>query len=513
LAGEIVGEEAERGRRASDPPRQKFGPEDPGKGTLGDSDAGSAPDTRVSNAAWCSCRETAVVERNAVMADSTPGAWAGNPASGNGADGLAQVSPTGRYVMVFNDDVHGNDAATAEALRSVAGVTNIASTRDFAAGVLDVEQANAADATVFAELGVAVVAANPDQATRLATAGAADARIVAVEPERILYAIAEAPSLSSSYLLGYRDAVTHLCDQAIASAPETTRVDTGPEFVDTPALTWGLQATKAATSSRTGQGTSVAVLDTGLDLGHPDFAGRQITAQSFVPGESPQDMHGHGTHCIGTACGPRAPSQGRRYGIACGAQIMVGKVLNNVGSGTDTNILAGINWAMANGCTVISMSLGADVRAVSVAYEKVGRRALDAGTLIVAAAGNNADRRFGNPGFVGVPANSPSIMAVAAVDERTNLASFSARSNPVSGGQIDIAGPGVNVYSSWPMPHRYNTISGTSMATPHVAGIAALWSEATGDSGPALWKVITQAARELPLPVQDVGAGLVQAPQ
>lgn len=191
----------------------------------------------------------------------------------------------------------------------------------------------------------------------------------------------------------------------------------------------------------------------------------------------------------------------------------MGKVLSNQGSGSDTSILAGMNWAIANGCRVISMSLGADVRTVSAAYEAVGRRALAAGTLIVAAAGNNARRSLGNTGFVGIPANSPSIMAVGAVDSRLRIAEFSARSNPVVGGQVDIAAPGVAVYSSWPMPQRYHTISGTSMATPHVAGIAALWSQSTGATGPTLWSALVRAATRLRLPSVDVGAGLAQAPQ
>jgi subtilisin family serine protease len=203
---------------------------------------------------------------------------------------------------------------------------------------------------------------------------------------------------------------------------------------------------------------------------------------------------------------------GRRYGVTAEVEIFAGKVLDDGGAGTDASILAGIDWAITNGCRVISMSLGADIRAVSTAYETVGRRALAANALIVAAAGNNASRAFGNRGFVGVPANSPSVMAVAAVDADLRIADFSAASNPVEGGQIDIAAPGVDVYSAWLMPRRTNTISGTSMATPHVAGIAALWAQATGAGAQALWDALVQAAQDLDLPASDVGAGLVQAP-
>jgi subtilisin len=111
-----------------------------------------------------------------------------------------------------------------------------------------------------------------------------------------------------------------------------------------------------------------------------------------------------------------------------------------------------------------------------------------------------------------VPANSPSIMAVGAVDRALAVADFSAASSSVEGGQVDIAAPGVDVYSSWPLPRATNTISGTSMATPHVAGIAALWSQRTGATGHELWTQLVQAAQRLPLPANDVGSGLVRAP-
>jgi subtilisin family serine protease len=331
-----------------------------------------------------------------------------------------------------------------------------------------------------------------------------------------MYAIDEPAGASvgyADYVRGWRDAAAALYEQVAAGAA----VEAPPAaavYVDTDQFTWGLQATMVSTSPRTGAGTTVAVLDTGLDLDHPDFADRSITAQSFVSGEAPQDGHGHGTHCVGTSCGPASPQGSRRYGVASDAAILVGKVLSNQGRGTDGSILAGINWAVANQAQVISMSLGANVPWVSTAYETAGRRALDAGSLIVAAAGNNAMRSIGFKGFVGIPANSPSIMAVAAVDSRLGIADFSARSNPlVEGGKVDVAGPGVAVYSSWPMPERYRIISGTSMATPHAAGIAALWHEVTGKMGSGLWSTLVGEAHHLDLPSADVGAGLVQAPQ
>jgi subtilisin family serine protease len=159
------------------------------------------------------------------------------------------------------------------------------------------------------------------------------------------------------------------------------------------------------------------------------------------------------------------------------------------------------------------MSLGADVQQPHPPYTVVGARALEKGTLIVAAAGNNARRHQRNWGFVGAPANSPYIMAIAALEEDLSVAYFSARSSRGRGGQVDNAAPGWQVYSSWILPQKYNTISGTSMATPHAAGIAALWAEKTGLRGAALWSVLAQESDRLYEPSVDVGAGLVLAPQ
>ena len=162
------------------------------------------------------------------------------------------------------------------------------------------------------------------------------------------------------------------------------------------------------------------------------------------------------------------------------------------------------------------MSLGAATRpgqSFSFIFEIVARRVTRAGTLIVAAAGNESRRESGIVSPVGHPANCPSIMAVGALDSQLRVAPFSNGGINPQGGQVDIAAPGVDVRSSWRMPTGYRTISGTSMATPHVAGLAALHAQANPDSTPReVWSLLTQTARRLPLPSLDVGAGLVQAP-
>ncbi|MHC6177687.1 S8 family serine peptidase [Glutamicibacter sp. X7] len=329
--------------------------------------------------------------------------------------------------------------------------------------------------TYFPRLGIGVVDGEPTQLQALQVRASDERAALRFVPELTYHVLSEAPSTS---------------------------------FADTDEATWGLQAVRALDSELSGKGIRVAVLDTGFDAAHPDFADRSVTTKSFVSGEDASDGHGHGTHCIGSACGPRTPQTGPGYGVAYEADIFAGKVLGTNGSGTDTSILAGIDWAIENECHVISMSLGADVRDVHPPYVQAGRRALDQGSLIVAAAGNNARRAQGDPGFVGTPANSPYVMAVAALDSDLQIADFSAQSLAARGGQIDVAAPGVNVYSSWPGQKRYNTISGTSMATPHVAGLAALLAQGTGSRGRALWAELVQEAQRLELSSLDAGTGL-----
>ena len=405
---------------------------------------------------------------------------------------------TGRYIAVFAED--DSDPA---GLLADCGLTEVADTRDLAqpaSSTARAEAAHRAQGLYFAELRMAVLSAEDAQLESLRTRSTDQRRGVEIYPELIHHVLdAGSPGRHRS-ATGTGDGGTD------ADAPAQA-------FADTDEFTWGLQAVGANTSPALGEGIKVAVLDTGFDIGHPDFTDRTVVTESFVDGEDAQDGHGHGTHCIGTSCGPRQLDSGRGYGLATGADIYAGKVLGSSGSGDDAGILAGIDWAISQGCAVVSMSLGADVAEVHPPYVAAGKRALARGTLIIAAAGNNAERSAGNPGFVGTPANSPYIMAVGAVDQRLDIADFSARSGANEGGQVDVAGPGVDVYSSWPMPQRYNTISGTSMATPHAAGIAALLAATTGLRGRELWAELVQGGQRLDAASVDVGAGLVRAPQ
>lgn len=436
--------------------------------------------------------------------DVPPNAGSGREELPAGSMELAET--TGRYIVVFADD----DANPAALLHS-AGVSGVADSRDFEDHGADQPETGGADGLVFHALGIAVVSADPDQIGALQTSRQGHGAVLSVSPELVHHVL---PAPSNEYLQGYRDGVTDLSGRLDGTGHVGgAAVPTVPIFQDTADFTWGLQAVEAISSPYSGRGVKVAVLDTGFDSAHPDFSGRSITARSFVQGESPDDGHGHGTHCIGTACGPRSPSTGPRYGVAYESEIFAGKVLGNSGSGTDAGILAGIDWAVTNGCAIISMSLGADVAQVHPPYVAAGKRALDQGTLIIAAAGNNARRLQSQFGFVGAPANSPYIMAVGALDHQLNAAYFSARSLPVRGGHVDIAGPGWQITSSWPMPARYRSISGTSMATPHVTGVAALWAEATGFRGRELWSVLIQESDRLMAPSVDVGSGVAISPQ
>lgn len=263
-------------------------------------------------------------------------------------------------------------------------------------------------------------------------------------------------------------------------------------------IPWGVKRVNAAAAwdYTTGQGVKVAVIDTGVDYKHPDLAPLYKGGYNFVDNTAdPMDDHGHGTHVSGSVC---AVKDGNGVaGVAPGVDLYGVKVLSKSGSGQFSWIVAGIEWAIENKMDVVNMILGA--RSGVDALAKVMTAAKEAGVAVVCAAGNDA-------GPVGYPAKYPESITVSASDSSDKLASFSNR-----GPEVAVIAPGVSIYSA-KMGGGYTSMSGTSMASPHVAGLAAL-AVGAGAKGPdAVRKALQDAATPLPgLDANKQGAGMVDA--
>ncbi|MEV6166020.1 S8 family serine peptidase [Streptomyces sp. NPDC052052] len=252
-----------------------------------------------------------------------------------------------------------------------------------------------------------------------------------------------------------------------------------------------------------GKGIKVAVLDTGIDATHPDVKDRILETKSFVPGEEVVDKNGHGTHVASTIAGSGAASDGANKGVAPGAGLIVGKVLGDEGSGADSGIIAAMEWAKAEGADVVSMSLGSDIPddGSDPMSQAVDALSADGGPLFVIAAGNSYDA-----GTIGSPGSAEKALTVAAVDKEDNRAWFSSM-GPLTrsyGLKPDLSAPGVdiNAAASQAVPGisgMYQSMSGTSMATPHVAGAAAILKQRHPDwSGQRIKDVLMSSSKELP---------------
>ncbi|HEY3225799.1 MAG TPA: S8 family serine peptidase [Planctomycetota bacterium] len=230
---------------------------------------------------------------------------------------------------------------------------------------------------------------------------------------------------------------------------------------------WGIDRidAPAAWLTTVGAGVRIAIVDTGIKSDHEDFkdaggSSRVVLGPNFVnAAKTSKDDNGHGTHCAGIA-GASDNAIGV-IGVAPGCTLVAVKVLDRQGSGWLSAVIAGIDWA-ADNAEIISMSLGTTSN-ISAMEDSVNA-AVGQGVVVVAAGGNEG--QVGNPPLY--PAAYASVIAVAATDSSDAVAAFSTR-----GSYIDIAAPGVSIFSTWKDGY-YATLSGTSMATPHVAGAAAL---------------------------------------
>ncbi|WP_307179974.1 S8 family peptidase [Streptomyces africanus] len=243
-------------------------------------------------------------------------------------------------------------------------------------------------------------------------------------------------------------------------------------------------APKAWAAGYDGKGVKIAVLDTGVDATHPDLKGQVIGAKNFTTSPDTSDKVGHGTHVASIAAGTGAKSGGKYKGVAPGAKIINGKVLDDGGFGSDSEVLAGIEWAAAEGADVVNMSLGGgDTPAIDPLEAAVNKLSEEKGILFAIAAGNEGD--FGEQ-TIGSPGSAAAALTVGAVDDKDVLADFSSRGPGLDGAlKPDVTAPGVDITAAsapgnqiaqevGEKPAGYMTISGTSMATPHVAGAAAI---------------------------------------
>ncbi|MFE9171533.1 S8 family serine peptidase [Streptomyces kebangsaanensis] len=268
----------------------------------------------------------------------------------------------------------------------------------------------------------------------------------------------------------------------------------------------------------TGKGVKIAVLDTGVDATHDDLKNQVVAAKNFSTAKNTKDAFGHGTHVASIAAGTGAKSGGKYKGVAPDAKILNGKVLDDNGYGDDSGILAGMEWAAQQGADIVNLSLGGpDTPGVDPLEEAVNRLSAEKGVLFAIAAGNEGPETVGSPG------SADSALTVGAVDKKDKLADFSSTGPRVGDGAIkpDVTAPGVTITAAaakgsliarevGEKPAGYLTIDGTSMATPHVAGAAALLKQQHPDWGYAELKgALTGSAKGGAYTPFEQGAGRI----
>jgi len=266
-----------------------------------------------------------------------------------------------------------------------------------------------------------------------------------------------------------------------------------------------------------GKGIKIAIIDTGIDRAHPDFADRIVAVRDFTL-EGFKDGNGHGSHVAGIAAGSGSYS-GRKYkGIAPGALIMAGKVLKADGSGRMSDVMVAIEWAVELGADIINLSLtSANPSDGNDALCEMCDLAVDAGVVVCVAAGNDGpDRRV-----IGSPAAARRVITVGAVTPTGFVAEFSSRGPTVDDRlKPEIIAPGVDIISvrardtraGKPLDKYYTSATGTSMAASHVSGVAALLLEANRKASPQLIKeALMNTAKDLGVDDYSQGSGMLTA--
>jgi subtilisin len=277
--------------------------------------------------------------------------------------------------------------------------------------------------------------------------------------------------------------------QVLASTTETLKIASQN-------IPWGVRKIEAPDVWKRcqGEGIKVGIIDTGIDLGHPDLKDNIKEAYSVVDGASADDDNGHGTHVAGIIAA--LDNDIGVVGVAPKAEIYSVKAFDKKGRGTVSDIIDALQWCVENKVHVINMSfgIGTNSRALKRAIGAAHRHKI----IMVAAAGNSGARDS-----VLYPAKYPEVIAVAASDSKDQAADFSSR-----GPEVNIIAPGVDVSSTY-INEEYKNLSGTSMACPHVVGACALLMSISGTKAESVKKAILSTAKDIGLPEETQGVGLV----
>jgi len=254
----------------------------------------------------------------------------------------------------------------------------------------------------------------------------------------------------------------------------------------------------------TGQGIRIAVLDTGIDKEHEDLSANFKGGYNVVDNnEDLTDLNGHGTHVAGIIAA--LDNDIGVVGVAPDAYIYSVKVLDYAATGSASDMVAGIEWAVDNNMQIINMSLGSDKDSIS--FRRSVENAYNSGILIVAAAGNSGNI-MGEGDSMDYPAKYNSVISVGATDINDKRAKFSS-----TGSMLELSAPGVDIPSTLPK-NKYGTLSGTSMAAPHVAGVAALIMKAYPEMTNTEVRVRLQITAQNPknaIREKEYGYGIVDA--
>lgn len=291
----------------------------------------------------------------------------------------------------------------------------------------------------------------------------------------------------------------------IEKVMKASAVSNRHQKIDRQVLPWNILRVLGGSRLNSGAGIRVGVIDTGIDLNHPDLAANIKGGVNFVtPSSPPHDLNGHGTHIAGTI-GALNNAIGV-VGVAPKVSLYAIKVLNVFGHGTLTNLIKGIEWGIANRMHILNISISGG-KTIVPALQRAVNTAMKHGILVVAAAGN-AGTPSGLTDTVEVPGRIPSVIAVAGLNQQNRREPYSA-----TGSMVDIAAPGTRILSTY-TNKRYAVLTGTSMATAHVSGVLTLLRYAFPHQPAATLKQIMQnRAIDLPPKGKDrfTGVGLVQA--